>query len=311
MAQADTGVGSAPATESSDGNYLAALQADADASFAALEDPTPISAEATADAPAEDAISETVVSDEAVAAPESVVDAELAGNDDEVITRRNARELVEKARAEKEEAIKAAAKAEEDRRALEASQAQQQARLNELAGSWGQAGEHAKRLESAIAREDWNTIDQVAEQFGLSNPSAADARALLTQLDEQHARNGDLRLSLHESFIGQFGPAYKAAAERAGVDWEALRTEQNPSITLTRLLDGERDKVKSELDGRIKALETENKALRAKVGASGASPEAGGNGASGALPKTVQELERMSLQEFDKSFDRILETIPR
>lgn len=307
MAQVETGAAeSAPAVESSESNYLAALQADADASFAALEDTAPPSTEATTDAPAETSTESTETVAEG-SAPESVVDAALAGDDDEPITRRNARELVEKARAEKEEAIKKAAELESQQKQYQETQAQHQARIDELANTWGQAGVYARQLTDAIAEEDWTTIDAVAAKFGMETPSATDARGLLKQLKEQHQRNGEMGDYWRQAFIGSTGHIMKKLAEtKEGLDLSVLMGG-DPEKAWTHLYEaGAASK-----QGRIDALEAENKALRAKAGALSPSPESGGQGASaGNIPRTVAELERMDLKDFDKNFDKILASIP-
>jgi len=311
MAQVDTAVGSAPAEAPGDSNYLTALQADADASFAALEEPTQPSAEATADAPAELLVTGTaaITSDadpgSTISAPESV-DAELAGNDDEVITRRNARELVEKARAAEREAIEKAAKAEQDAKQLQETHAQHQARLDALANTWGKAGDYARQLTEAIAEEDWTAIDEVAAKFGVESPSALDARGLLKQLKEQHQRNGEMGDFWRQAFIANTGATWAKIAEREGIDREIVM-----GADMGKALDHIYDAGVKSMQGKIDALEAENKALRAKAGALSPSPESGGQGATnGSVPRTVQELERMGLADFEKQFDKILASIP-
>jgi hypothetical protein len=297
MAQVDTGTESGPATESQDSNYLSALQADADASFAALEEQAPPSAEATTEEPADT----STVSVDAVAegaAPDSV-DAQLAGNDDEVITRRNARELVEKARAEKEEAISKAAE-------LEAQQKQQSEtwqRLQEQAAQWNPDPAVMAEIDRATKARDWDTL----AKHNLY--SVDDALDRLQSMEEQKSTNTAMLGYWHGVFIGQFGPAYQKAAERAGIPWAELQAESDPEKTITRLLDAEATRVRTEEQGKYTALKSEYDALKARAG--GPSPESGGAGASSsAVPKTVQELERMSNADFEKNFDKILAAIP-
>ena len=297
MAQVDTGTESGPATESQDSNYLSALQADADASFAALEEQAPPSAEATTEEPADT----STVSVDAVAegaAPDSV-DAQLAGNDDEVITRRNARELVEKARAEKEEAISKAAE-------LEAQQNQQSEtwqRLQEQAAQWNPDPAVMAEIDRATKARDWDTL----AKHNLY--SVDDALDRLQSMEEQKSTNTAMLGYWHGVFIGQFGPAYQKAAERAGIPWAELQAESDPEKTITRLLDAEATRVRTEEQGKYTALKSEYDALKARAG--GPSPESGGAGASSsAVPKTVQELERMSNADFEKNFDKILAAIP-
>jgi hypothetical protein len=111
-------------------------------------------------------------------------------------------------------------------------------------------------------------------------------------------------------FIGQFGPAYQKAAERTGLPWAELKAETDPDKTLSRLLDAAEAKGKSELQTKYDSLKSMYDALRAKSGADG-SPESGGTGSSnGAVPRTVEELERMGLNDFERNFDKILATLP-
>lgn len=310
MSQID-GQESAPAA-SADGNYLAALEAEANAAFAALDDSPPQTPETPADAPAEASSETTTVSEAESAAPESVVDAELAGPDEDQITRRNARELVEKARAEAKEASERAAKAEQDKADSERLIAERQSRMEELANTWGSAGEHSKELERAIARNDWDAIDRVAKTYGLESPSEDDARALLVKLDEQHARNGEMADYWLATFKRGSGELLKKlAAETEGASLETMMTADLEG-TFRHYGDAREQKAASEWKGKYDALKAEYDALRARAGALSPSPESGGAGASGgAVPTTVQELERMSLHDFDKNFDKILAAIPR
>jgi hypothetical protein len=291
------GLESAP-VESGGESYLSALQADADAAFAALDDsPAPV-AEGTTDEPAETEPETTTVSGSDDTALESV-DAQLAGGDDEVITRRNARELVEKARAEKEEAISKAAE-------LEAQQKQQSEtwqRLQEQAAQWNPDPAVMAEIDRATKARDWDTL----AKHNLY--SVDDALDRLQSMEEQKSTNTAMLGYWHGVFIGQFGPAYQKAAERAGIPWAELQAESDPEKTITRLLDAEATRVRTEEQGKYTALKSEYDALKARAG--GPSPESGGAGASSsAVPKTVQELERMSNADFEKNFDKILAAIP-
>jgi hypothetical protein len=154
--------------------------------------------------------------------------------------------------------------------------------------------------------QDWDAIDAVAKQFNIESPTEDTARALLDQLDEQHKRNGEMGDFWRQAFMTNTGAVWSKIAEREGVDRE---TVMGPDMA--KALDHIYDAGAKSKQGRIDALEAEVKALRGKSGALSSSPENGGNGASsGPVPKTVQELQRMSNQDFEKNFDKILAAIP-
>lgn len=306
MAQVDTAVDSGPAESSGESNYLQALQADADASFAALEEPTQPSAEVTTEEPA--AVSTESVDSVAEDAAPDPVDAERLSRRQrwEAQNKEFADEIRAEERTRTEEAINKANQAEADKKRLEDAQIQQQARFDELANTWGNAGALARQLTEAIAEEDWNVIDEVAGKFGIENPSGADARGLLKQLKEQHQRNGEMGDFWRQAFMANTGAVWGKVAEREGVDREIVMGSD-----MGKALDHIYDAGAKSQQGRIDALEAENKALRAARGALNPSPESGGQGASsGNVPRTVEELERMGLGEFEKQFDKILASIP-
>ena len=307
MAQVETGNESAPAAASGESNYLAQLESEANAAFAALEDTTPQSAEAAADTPAESGSEAVVVSDTQEPALESAVDAELAGPDNEQITRRNARELVEKARAEKEEALKAASIAEQAKADADAREAARVERYRAIAQTWGSARQNADALRDAIVDENWEAIDTIAEKFGVSNPSIADARALRKQLEEQDQRNVEMAEYNETAFKGGVGVILKKISEkREGVSYETLM-----KTGIEEGYDHVWDAATARMQGKYDALLAEFNAFKARAGALSPSPESGGVGASSsAVPKTVQELQRMSHADFEKNFDKILQAIP-
>ena len=310
MAQVDSGTDSGPANESGESNYLAALQADADASFAALDEPAPQSAEATADAPTGDS-SETVVSDAQSPVPESVVDAELAGNDDEVITRRNARELVEKARAEKEEALSRAAELAQAKADADARQAS----LLEQSQQWNPPAEHYQAIERAVKARDWATLDAIHWTDDQGNEyqgfnSLDGALDYLQSLDKRSEKNASMLDYWRQAFMANTGATWNAMAGKDGVDKTVL-LGPDMAKSLEHLYDAGRAAGESEWKGKHDAILAEYNALKARSGSFSPSPESGGAGAtSSAIPRTIQELERMDLRDFDKNFDKILASIP-
>lgn len=301
MAQVDTGTESGPATETSDSNYLSALQADADASFAALEDQSPPSAETAIDEPAATS-SEEIASDADGTATASVDTLISDGDPDEVVyTRRNAKEIAEKALADKEAALARAAE-------MESQQAEQQQRwqaLQEQAAQWNPDPAVMAEIDRATKARDWDTL----AKHNLY--SVDDALDRLSAMETQRDTNTAMLGYWHGVFIGQFGPAYQKAAERTGLSWPEIQAEKDPEKTITRLLDAEAARVRTEEQGKYTALKSEYDALKARAGSDGSSPESGGAGASStAVPRTVQELERMGLGDFEKQFDKILASIP-
>ena len=240
----------------------------------------PQEAEATTEEPATTS-TEPVDSVADGAAPDSV-DAQLEGDPNEIVfTRRNAQELVEKARAEavtERERADALAKEQSDAQARQAS-------LMEQVQQWNPPAEHYNAVLNAVKGRDWQALDAIhwtddkgQQQQGFQ--SLDDALDYIGTLDRRSEQNATMYGYLVDAFKHNTGAIWTRAAERAGADPKAILAEPDLGKAMNALLDAVEAKSKAHLDAREATWKSEYGALKAKAGSADVSPDSGGTGAS-------------------------------
>lgn len=229
-------------------------------------------AEDSADAPTPpDAEPPQAVAADAV--PETV-EAQLDGDDDAPITRRNARELVEKARAAERDALTRAQELETQQRA----QQERWQTLQEQAAQWTPSPETYAEIDRAIKRRDWDALDR----HGIRTLDEGLDR--LEQMDQQRDVNTAMLGYWQQVFMANAGSHFKTAASWDGVQAETVLGE-DMGAALKHLYDTGREQGETEWKGKYAALKAEYDALKGRAGAAAPSPETGGTTSPGGWTK--------------------------